>query len=394
MSMSVRERVLASGDDVCAAFQERNDVVRLCLIALLAETNALLIGPPGTAKSAVLRALASHVTGVKYAEKLMSKFTLKDELVGPPKVSALRDHDLYERNMVGTPADAEIFFCDEVFRASGVALDVLLPMINEHVYDGKPLPQRTCIGATNFGTKDDYLEAIDDRFLLRMIVEGIKAPANFDVLLVGGADPSKRSYTPNPAHIWTKGEWDTAIAEIGRVNLPKGVREEIGKLWAKCKLSGIYVSDRRWRALVRVLQTTAWLDGCTDVEPDHLDILRHGLWRKPEDRSVVFALLDTLDSGDVKYMTDTSDAFLRMCASWQTLPVLDKEAEASKILAARKTTRAAIKAKMASSTSRGKRKGAEVLLRIDDGYLPVAENLCGQMGLPKEMAKEIIAKDA
>src|ERR1700748_531712 len=149
MSLTTRSKIQAAMRDVCAAFQERDEVCRVIVVGLLAESNDLLLGPPGTAKSAVLRALMSHISEIKYSERLMSKFSLKDDLLGPPKVSALRDRDEYVRNMAGTPGDADVFFCDEVYRASGPALDVLLSLINEHVVDGQEVPLRVCVGASN-----------------------------------------------------------------------------------------------------------------------------------------------------------------------------------------------------------------------------------------------------
>lgn len=392
---SVRERILAAQVDVCAAFKERTEVVRVITVALLAETNALLLGLPGTAKSAVLRAMSAHITGIKYAERLMSKFTTDNDLVGPPKVSALRDRDEYIRNMAGTPGDADIFFCDEVFRASGAALDKLLGLVNEHIVDGAPVPLRVCVGASNMGADQDYLQAIDDRFLLRVMVDPISDSGNFDALLTSGADASKHSYVPKQNLCWSKSEWEAARADVCKVGLPPHVRAELKKLWEKARLAKIYISDRRWKALMRVLQACAWLDGCAEIEPDHLDILRHGLWLKIQDRETVKTWIDTLDSGEVKAMVDAGDKFIRACADWSKGSTDVRNNGASVIMATQKALKADLAAKLGKGTKRTRDKALEVWKRALEAYLPVRTNLCQQMCLPEAetFAKEASAKD-
>ncbi len=394
MVLTTRERVVLAQTDICAAYLERADVVRVLTVGFLAESNVLLLGSPGTAKSALVRALASHVSDARFAERLLSRFTVKEDLLGAIKVSGLRDRDVYERNMSGTPGDSDIVFLDETFRASGAVLDLTLNMLNERTVDGKALPLKFCVGASNFGAKDDYLDALDDRLLLRVIVESIQEVNNFDKYLEQAADANRSGYVALPEHTITREEWRQASQECRKVGLTPGVRGELAKLRTKCATAKIHVSDRRWGALVRILQANAWLDGCSVIESDHLDILRHGLWRKIEDRSAVQTMINLLDSGDVKFMADQGDTFLRRCLDWQSAVPLAKDKQTSEIAAERDTIRAAIKTKMASTTARGKAKGLEVLGRIDGGYLPVMHHMFRMMGVPVAMATAKLAEVA
>ena len=56
--------------------------MRLLLLAALCGEHLLLLGPPGTAKSELSRRLAG-LTGGKYYERLLTRFSVPEELFGP-----------------------------------------------------------------------------------------------------------------------------------------------------------------------------------------------------------------------------------------------------------------------------------------------------------------------
>ena len=56
--------------------------VRLLLLAALAGEHLLLLGPPGTAKSELSRRMA-RLTGGTYFERLLTRFSVPEELFGP-----------------------------------------------------------------------------------------------------------------------------------------------------------------------------------------------------------------------------------------------------------------------------------------------------------------------
>lgn len=58
------------------------DQVRLLLLAGLASEHLLLLGPPGTAKSELSRRL-SNLTSGRYYERLLTRFSVPEELFGP-----------------------------------------------------------------------------------------------------------------------------------------------------------------------------------------------------------------------------------------------------------------------------------------------------------------------
>ena len=78
----LRRKVLASIVDLQAGLLERETEVRLMLLAALCGEHLLLLGPPGTAKSELSRRLAK-LTGGKYFERLLTRFSVPEELFGP-----------------------------------------------------------------------------------------------------------------------------------------------------------------------------------------------------------------------------------------------------------------------------------------------------------------------
>ena len=99
--------------DLNGRFPERRDVIDGALCAVLAGNHVLLVGPPGTAKSALVRAIAQAFGGT-YFERLLTKFSTPEELFGPISLKAL-EQDRYARVVTGKLPEAHFAFVDEVF---------------------------------------------------------------------------------------------------------------------------------------------------------------------------------------------------------------------------------------------------------------------------------------
>jgi MoxR-like ATPase len=88
--------------------------VRLLLLAAVSREHILLIGPPGTAKSEVGRRLSTLISST-YFERLLTSFSVPEELFGPLSMRALEE-DKYERQTRGYLPEAEVAFIDEIFK--------------------------------------------------------------------------------------------------------------------------------------------------------------------------------------------------------------------------------------------------------------------------------------
>src|SRR5512140_1753813 len=196
-SLPVRLAMIAQ--QLEARFLGKEEVIRLLLIATVAGEHAVLIGPPGTAKSALIRTFAKLLQA-RYFEYLLTRFTEPNEIFGPVDIAAFRE-GRYVRRTEGMLPDSEIIFLDEVFKSNSAILNALLTLLNERRYTsgGSVLkcPLLSCFGASNEVPSDETLTAIFDRFLLRIRSDNLDA-YHFQDLLTKGVQHEIYSLTDAP----------------------------------------------------------------------------------------------------------------------------------------------------------------------------------------------------
>jgi MoxR-like ATPase len=280
----LRERIAALLGRLEEGLVERRRAVRLALLVALAGEHTLLIGPPGTAKSELARRLHLAFAGASYFERLLTRFTVPEELFGPLSISALED-DRYERITAGFLPEAGIAFIDEVFKANSAILNALLTLLNEREFDNgagrQACPLISVIGATNEVPDDEVDEAFFDRFLLRQAVGPVSAAGFRELLQLGATRP--------PAAMQPLDAQDRAAlaraADAAR--LGDDVVRLLAELRAKLHAEGVYVSDRRWLKVVWLLKVAAaseernevvgwdlWLlPGCVAPDPSRQDVI-------------------------------------------------------------------------------------------------------------------------
>lgn len=274
--------------DLAARFPERKDVILGALAAVLAGEHVLLLGPPGTAKSALARAIAQAFGG-SYFERLLTKFSTPEELFGAVSLKAL-EQDRFARVVTGKLPEAEFAFIDEIFKANSAILNSLLSVVNERVFhnDGQPVacPLVTMFGASNELPEGKDLEALFDRFLVRFEVGYLLRPANLKLVL---AAPE-----PVASPAMTMPDLKKAQGEVAKVAVTDETIEALIQIRDACKAEGIVASDRRWKKALKIVQATAWMAGEKKTSPEDLAILVDSLWREPKDRPKVARLVGKL----------------------------------------------------------------------------------------------------
>ncbi|HET8542552.1 MAG TPA: AAA family ATPase [Anaeromyxobacter sp.] len=253
-----RERLLGILAALEDGLVERRPVVRLALLAALAGEHTLLVGPPGTAKSQLARRLHLAFAEGRYFERLLTRFTVPEELFGPLSISALEE-DRYERRTAGFLPQATIAFIDEVFKANSAILNALLTLLNEREFDNGPrreaCPLISAIGATNAVPDDEVGEAFFDRFLVRLPVAPVSAAAFRTLLEVGERPP-----VPVPGAL-DRADREAVARAAGEVRLPDEVAALLAEARAHLAADGLYVSDRRWVKLAALLAVAAATEG-------------------------------------------------------------------------------------------------------------------------------------
>jgi len=263
---------------------QRDRVIRGLVMAVLANENILLIGPPGTAKSAIVEDLARKIDATYFAH-LLTKFSVPEELFGPISYSQLKQ-DKYVHVPDGMLQEAHLAFIDEIFKANSGVLNSMLNVMNERIYRdaGKvvPIPLRTMIGASNELMESEALNAMFDRFLLRYELDYLDPHSKTSLI------KSRRKPLPQYTPAVTIQEIEAAQATIEQLDIPDDVIEKYIEITTYLRVNAnIETSDRRDVKIWNVLKAHAWLEGGNKVTVDDFDILPDLLWRVPAERTEI-----------------------------------------------------------------------------------------------------------
>ncbi len=278
------------------AFVGKDEIIDLLGITLVARENLFILGPPGTAKSALVQDLARRIDGQVF-DYLLTRFTEPNEIFGPFDIRKLRDGDLVT-NTEGMLPEASFVFLDELLNANSAILNSLLLVLNERVFrrgrETRSLPTLTVIGASNRLPEDDALGALFDRFLLRVHCDNVEHEALENVLVAGWEmDRDKQGQRSG-----------ISVDDVRRLhNLMyeadfSAVRADYVQLVHRLRHAGIMVSDRRAVKLQRMLAASALLCGRLKVNRTDMWVLRY-IWDTEEQQDVLTTIIgDVLEQAD------------------------------------------------------------------------------------------------
>ena len=306
---------------------EKETEISLSLLAALAGESIILLGPPGVAKSMVARQLKTAFREAQSFEYLMSRFSTPDEIFGPVSIQKLKTSDTYERAVEGYLPTADVVFLDEIWKAGPAIQNTLLTVINEKIFRNgnreMHLPLKLLVAASNeLPAKGEGLEALWDRFVIRIESRPIKLEKNFRAMLLeaptdflgptdftdstdssgsmgkfGFTDSTDFSDSADFSDLKITAEeyaeWAEKICNIGvKVEVLDAISAIRKSLRAvnvdeAAERRNIYVSDRRWKNIVRLLRTSAFMQDREEVDICDLLPIYHCLWQEPEERDVI-----------------------------------------------------------------------------------------------------------
>ena len=322
---------------------EKETEISLSLLAALAGESIILLGPPGVAKSMVAKQLKTAFRDAQNFEYLMSRFSTPDEIFGPVSIQKLKTSDTYERAVEGYLPTADVVFLDEIWKAGPAIQNTLLTVINEKIFRNgnreMHLPLKLLVAASNeLPAKGEGLEALWDRFVIRIESRPIKLEKNFRAMLLEShADFSRSTRVLGHADFADNADFSGSMGKSGSTDSTDfssptdftdstdfsdlkitaeeyaewaekickiGVKEEVLDAISAIRKSlravnvdeaaerrNIYVSDRRWKNIVRLLRTSAFMQDREEVDICDLLPIYHCLWQEPEERDAIRSIV-------------------------------------------------------------------------------------------------------
>lgn len=290
--MTITEITSRLGTDVLEPmkrdFVGKDEIIDLLGVCLIGGENLFLFGPPGTAKTALVHNLAARLEG-KTFDYLLTRFTEPNELFGPFDIRKLRDGELLT-NTEGMLPEASLVFLDELLNANSAILNSLLVALNERIFrrgkETRPLSALVFVGASNHLPEDDALNALFDRFLLRVRCDNVAGERLPDVLVAGwkltSGAPAKSGLHFDDVRV--------AQSALPTVELA-AIRQPFSELIHRIRHAGIPVSDRRAVKLQRVIAASALICGRNAARLSDLWVLRH-IWDTEEQQEILATLAD------------------------------------------------------------------------------------------------------
>lgn len=275
----------------------KETVIDLLGIGLIAKENVFLLGPPGTAKSALVRGLSSSFVNGNNFEYLLTRFTEPNELFGPIDIRKLKEGELIT-NTNGMLPEASFVFLDEIFNANSAILNSLLTALNENIYrrggQTLKLPTMMFVGASNQLPEDEALEALYDRFLVRVKSDYVSADLLGEVLVSG------RKIGANNKH-------NSTILTIEDIDVLQGLAKSVDlsqihnayvDLIHNLRRSGIQISDRRAVKIQNLIAASAVFCNRSIAELSDLWVLKH-VWNTEDQIEVLEGLIQAIIESEI-----------------------------------------------------------------------------------------------
>ena len=288
------ERIIAQ---ISSGLYEKENSVRLVLLSFLAGESTFLLGEPGTAKSLIARRVSEAFVDpteeekehgvIKFFDYLMSRFSQPDELFGPVSIRQLKD-DNYERKTEYYLPKAQFAFLDEIWKANPAIQNALLTILNEHLFrNGKNLlkvPLLGFVSASNeLPAQGQGLEAIFDRFLIRVLERPVQDEENFFNMVSGKADMTvcvdDRLSVEDMDIIRKQSESirlsDESRAVISHVRKLLTLKNEEPN---RDDIDKYVISDRRWKKIAGLMRVSAYCNGRNETDSLDAMLIANCIW--------------------------------------------------------------------------------------------------------------------
>ena len=310
MATNKHDRIEKLLDVLGSGLYEKETAVKLGLLTALVGESMFMLGAPGCAKSMITRRIkeafkADDKDGVKYFETLLNQFTTPEEVFGNISLKALNGElpdengnkkEEYRRLTEGMLPEADIAFLDEIWKASPAILNTLLTIVNERKFHNGSkvinVPLKALFAASNeLPAKGKGLEALYDRFILRLPVDFIKNEDDFFEMIDQPAHEEFKLNDEDKKLLITNTELKEWAKEIDQVSLSEVSKQVISAIRKEMTLLNdamsdedkkngelFEVGDRRWKKIAHILKTSAFLNDRNEVDLMDCSLIENCIW--------------------------------------------------------------------------------------------------------------------
>lgn len=310
MATNKHDRIEKLLEVLGSGLYEKETAVKLGLLTALAGESMFMLGAPGCAKSMITRRIkeafkADDKDGVKYFETLLNQFTTPEEVFGNISLKALNgelpdEHgnkkEEYRRLTEGMLPEADIAFLDEIWKASPAILNTLLTIVNERKFHNGSkvmnVPLKALFAASNeLPAKGKGLEALYDRFILRLPVDFIKNEDDFFEMIDQPAHEEFKLNEEDKKLLISNTELKEWAKEIDKVTLSEVSKQVISAIRKEMTLLNdamseedkkngelFEVGDRRWKKIAHILKTSAFLNDRNEVDLMDCSLIENCIW--------------------------------------------------------------------------------------------------------------------
>lgn len=265
---------------------ERDQLIRLIGLTFFCKANCFLLGDRGVGKSYAIEKLGNSIDGTSPLWQLMLKKDTKiEEVFGRTYQDEKGEWLINTKNSL---LEANNIFADEMFKAQGELLSGLLEVLVDRTFtfgDGKK--RETDIlaffGASNEYPTERYMLPYVDRFDLWIEVKPIQSIEN------------RRKYyrdeynkKPLEGKYITREDIELVYGiESHKVKIEDHIMELYIEITTSFINSQIKTSDRKYRRILRLIKTIAYLNNREYVNYSDLFILLYSAWQNEVEKSRV-----------------------------------------------------------------------------------------------------------